>query len=289
LGAMGVVGLTAPESAGGLGMDEVDLVLLLEESGRAASPEPLAEHTAVVMPTLADVAPEHHLLGAAATGECTLSVGLSHSPYVSAAHQSDALLLQHETELHLVEIDGYRSEPVTSVDESRRLARVSWTPGAGTLLTDDPDHVARAFDRGALAAAAQCLGVAQQLLDLTVEYVQDRKQFGKPVGVNQAVKHHLANVGLALEFARPVTYQAAWAVANDRPERSRDVSMAKAMASDAVDVACRQALQCHGAIGYTVEYDLQLWLKRGWALAADWGDAAWHRRQVADVVLGPIA
>jgi len=94
-----------------------------------------------------------------------------------------------------------------------------------------------------------------------------------------------ADVAIAVEFARPLVYRAAWSVArpatHDPVTRGRDVSMAKSQASDAVDRAARAALQCHGAIGYTFEYDLQLWLKRGWALAAAHGDARRHRDRVA--------
>ena len=106
-------------------------------------------------------------------------------------------------------------------------------------------------------------------------------QFGSPVGVNQAVKHHLADVGKAIEFARPMVYRAGWSLSAGAPDAVEATSMAKALASDAVDLACRSSLQCHGAIAYTVEYDLQLWLKRGWAMAAAWGTAAYHRDMVA--------
>jgi alkylation response protein AidB-like acyl-CoA dehydrogenase len=121
---------------------------------------------------------------------------------------------------------------------------------------------------------------------MTVAYVVEREQFGRPVGANQAVKHHCANVAIDLEFARPMVQVAAWSLAaggspTDGGSVSMDVSMAKSLASDAVDRACRVALQCHGAIGYTIEYDLQLWLKRGWALAASWGDSRLHRRRIA--------
>ena len=116
-----------------------------------------------------------------------------------------------------------------------------------------------------------------RLLDETVAYVGDRHQFGKPVGVNQAVKHHLADVGKAIEFARPMVERAAWALSMSAPDALEAASMAKLLASEAVDLACRSSLQCHGAIAYTVEYDLQLWLKRGWALAAAWGSALDHR------------
>ena len=90
---------------------------------------------------------------------------------------------------------------------------------------------------------------------------------------------------LALEFARPVTYRAAFSVAHDDGDRATHVSMAKAYASDAAALAARTALQVHGAIGYTWEHDLHLWMKRAWALAAAWGDASWHRARVADAVL----
>jgi alkylation response protein AidB-like acyl-CoA dehydrogenase len=100
------------------------------------------------------------------------------------------------------------------------------------------------------------------------------------------VKHHLADVALALEFARPAVWRAAWSVAHGEPTRARDVSMAKAMASDAAELAGRKALQCHGAIGYTVEADLHLSLKRTWALARTWGDVAQHTDRVAAALAG---
>ena len=94
------------------------------------------------------------------------------------------------------------------------------------------------------------------------------------------MKHHLANVRVALEFARPAVYRAAWSLATAQPTLSHDASMAKAMASDAADTAARVALQVHGAIGYTWECDLHFFLKRTWALSRAWGDAATHRRLV---------
>ncbi len=286
LAETGVVGITAPESAGGLGMDELDFVLLAEESGRAACPEPLVEHVAVAMPLLVDAGGDvaQRWLAPGATGEATLTVGFEASGYVVAADQADLLLVERAGEFHAIEPSAAAMSRQRSVDDARRLFRVDWEPTAGSLLTDDTSVVGRAFDRGVIATASQCVGVAQQLLDLTVEYVAEREQFGKPVGVNQAVKHHLSNTALAVEFARPMVAVGAYRLAHEDPIASLDVSMAKSLASDAVDLACRTALQCHGAIGYTVEYDLQLWLKRGWALAAAWGDAAWHRDRVGESI-----
>ena len=135
-------------------------------------------------------------------------------------------------------------------------------------MGDDPDRLA-------LGAAAQLVGLGQRMLDLTVDYAQQREQFGVPIGSFQAVKHHLADALKELAFARPAVRRAAVT------KEPRDVSMAKALASDAASFSGRQALQCHGAIGYTVEHDLHRFLKRTWTLARTHGDAAWHRERIA--------
>jgi alkylation response protein AidB-like acyl-CoA dehydrogenase len=123
------------------------------------------------------------------------------------------------------------------------------------------------------------------MLELTADYVGDRRQFGVAVGSFQAVKHHLANARIALEFARPLVYRAAASIAAGDADTSVHVSMAKSKADTAAQQTARAALQCHGAIGYTTEYDLHLYLKRSWALARAWGDAAWHRRRVGRAIL----
>ena len=128
----------------------------------------------------------------------------------------------------------------------------------------------------ALAAAAQLLGLGHRMLVLTVEYVKERRQFGVPVGSFQAVKHQLADCLKELAFARPAVWRAAYTL------HPIQVSMAKAMASDAALFTARRALQCHGAIGYTVEYELQRYLKQTWVLARAFGDAAHHRERIAE-------
>jgi alkylation response protein AidB-like acyl-CoA dehydrogenase len=171
------------------------------------------------------------------------------------------------------------AEPQPSVDRARRLVRVA-DLGEPTGEVQDP------FDRMAFGTAAVLVGLARRLVDMTVEYAKERQQFGQPIGGFQAVKHHLASTHLAIEFAAPAVYRAAWSLATGQPTVRRDVSMAKAMAGDAAEQAARVALQVHGAIGYTFESDLHLWMKRVWALSPAWGDAAFHRRRVADAVIG---
>jgi alkylation response protein AidB-like acyl-CoA dehydrogenase len=278
LSEMGVVGVSHPDVAGGLGVDEIAVALILEETGRFALPEPIVEHTAVALPLVA----EHH---AAAV---TASVFAAGGPLVPYAQSATALLLERDRQLYLVDPNAASLTPRSSVDGTRRLCAVEWDPTAATRV-GGADDAALAFERGALGVAAQLIGLAQHMLETTVEYAQARHQFGVPIGSFQAVKHHLADVALALEFARPLVYRAAWSLAKREKGYSAHapvhVAMAKARASEAALLAGRVALQVHGAIGYTTEYDLHMWLKRAWALAASWGDADWHDDRVGRAIL----
>ena len=240
-------------------------------------PSPTGDPAALAGPRPAGI-PDAHGLGMVAT-----DLG---GPHVGCAADADWLLLRDTRSgtLHLVDPAAVVLTPVETVDRARRAATVDWQPAPETLVADDPAAVDLAFDRGAFGTAAMLVGLGQRMLDLTVAYVSEREQFGVPIGSFQAVKHHLADALKELAFARPAVYRAAHSLATGTETRRRDVSMAKAMASDAAWFAGRQALQCHGAIGYTVEHDLQLYLKRTWALATTWGDAAWHRDRVASAI-----
>ena len=291
LAEMGVIGLTVPEAHGGFGLHEVDLLAILTEAGRVALPGPLLETTAVAAPLLAENANAEiagRWLPGIAAGEVVATVQLAGQPFVPDAHLAHVLVAQRDDRLVAVAADRLRLAPETSVDGARRLFRADWDVADEALIIDgEPGWRAanRAFDRGAVAASAQLMGLAEHLLAVTVEYVAARKQFGVPIGTFQAVKHHLADCELKLSFARPLVASAAYSLAHDLPTIERDTSAAKAMASDAAAFVARQALQCHGAIAYTVEYDVHMWLKRIWALTAAWGDAAWHRRRVAHLLL----
>jgi alkylation response protein AidB-like acyl-CoA dehydrogenase len=291
LAAMGVIGLTAPEAAGGLGMNEVDLLPILTEAGRAALPAPLLETTAVVIPMLADASASaiaEAWLPRLADGSAIATVSLEGQPFVSDAHIADLLIAQRGDALFAVPAGNLRLTPQTSVDGARRLFSAEWDEADAELIVAGEAAtaaVALAFNRGAVAAAAELIGMAERMMAMTVEYVVARHQFGVPIGSFQAVKHHLADAELKVSFARPMLWNAAYALANGSPDLDRSVSMAKCFASDAAEVVARKALQCHGAIGYTTEHDLHFWLKRSWALAGSWGDASWHRRRVAALLL----
>ena len=292
LAELGVPGMLAPETHGGLGLTEIELVLVLEESGRVALPEPLLETAAVAVPVLRDAvahATGERWLRAVAAGEAVAAVVLEGTGegWIAGLAQADVALVGRGGELHLVEGPARTLEHHGSIDGSRRLARWTSMPAASTCLAVGDaaaGAIADARDRAAVGAAAQLVGLARGMLQRAVDYVKARQQFGKPVGSFQAVKHHLADALVAVDMAAPTVYRAAYSLAHRDPERGAHASMAKALASDAATLVARKALQCHGAIGYAFENDLQLWMKRAWALSAAWGDAAWHRERVGRAI-----
>jgi alkylation response protein AidB-like acyl-CoA dehydrogenase len=253
LGEMGVVGMLASEADGGLGLTMVDLVLLLEETGRYAVPEPIVETAAFGVPLL---------------GRADLTIATAHA-LVPWADTADVIF----TAAGRFDPAAVEFVPHASVDAARRVFEVR-----GSAVPFEGDFMA-AYIRGVCGTAAQLCGLSDRMLDLTAAYVKERTQFGVPVGSFQAVKHHLANARIALEFARPLVYRSAATLT------PADTSMALAKAADAALVTARAALQCHGAIGYTTEYDLHLYMKRAWVLARALGDARFHRNRVAEAIL----
>jgi alkylation response protein AidB-like acyl-CoA dehydrogenase len=142
----------------------------------------------------------------------------------------------------------------------------------------------RALEWSAAALSAEMVGGSQQVLDASVEYAKTRQQFGKPIGIYQAVSHKLADMLMETESARSATYYAAWAVDADAPDRSLAVSMAKAYTSDAFRRASGNGIQVHGGIGFTWEHDMHLYFKRAKASEVTLGDATYHRELVAQAL-----
>lgn len=288
LAELGLPGLLVPGEHGGAGMNEADLVLLLEETGRVALPEPVLETVAVAVPLLASTGLAGEWLPRIAAGEAIVTVGHPINPFVTDAHVADLLLLPRGDEVHALPRSRVALVYQPCNDPSRRLFRVEWTPRSDTRLAQGAAAgrlLDSMLDRAAFASAAQLIGLAQQMLDMGVRYATERRQFGRPIGSFQAVKHLLANVAVKIEFARPAVYRAAFSVARDLPTRGVDVSHAKVAAGEAAVLAAKSVHQVHGAMGYTWECDLHIWMKRAWALAATWGTSAWHRARVAAAVI----
>jgi len=281
----GFVGLTVPEEHGGLGLDEVDQVLLLEEAGYAALPEPLLETTAIGVPLLLEAGtPEQRKewLPRIAAGQAVVTVQLA-DPFVADAHIADLLLLEQPGgELHAVPRDRFHAVYQPSLDGARRMFTVEAETGADTLMPGGPAEAAKAFDRAAAGTAAVLNGISQRMLDMAVAYAKERTQFGRLIGAFQAVKHKLAETLLVVETSKAAAWYAAYAISADLPDRSEAASVAKSYASDAEAKANAESLQVHGGIGFTWEHDLHLWLKRGKALEQTYGSATAHRAKLAE-------
>ena len=272
LAGLGVTALAVPEKRGGLGASPLDLVVACEELGHHPLPGPVAESLAAVPVLLAGTGLGDDWLAGLAAGD--LIATLAMPPWLPYAADAEA------AGLVLLAADGTvsRARPGTrhrSADPARSLSEA----GGGEVLARDAGAV-RVLDFGALACSAQLLGAGRALLEASVRHASVRTQFGRPVGVFQAVKHRLADVAIGLEFARPLLDAAAVALSAGGGTAARDVSAAKVACADAAYRAARAALQVHGAIGYTAEHDLSLWLAKVRALVPAWGTQAGHRARV---------
>ncbi|MEU0569627.1 acyl-CoA dehydrogenase family protein [Nonomuraea sp. NPDC005983] len=292
LAEVGFFAMLVPSENDGLGLRLIDALPALEESGRACLPGPVVE-TAVAAPYLLEGAPK---LASGAVRVAVLPPGQTYTPDADLA---DLLVVARGHRLHVLPREAVRLTPRPGTDPCRRLFEVSFTHAMEAAVATAA--AVPALRRATVATAAQLIGVARELLAVSVAHARTRTQFGTPIGSFQAVKHQLANVAVAIEFAAPLVHRAALSVdaADDLPEetaqaagavdgRDRDVSAAKAAAGEAAVLAARTALQVHGAIGYTEELDLRFWLARAWSLSDAYGSTAAHRARLRAAVLdGP--
>jgi alkylation response protein AidB-like acyl-CoA dehydrogenase len=320
---LGWAGLALPEEWGGQGLGIVDLAVLFEEMGYALAPSPLFSNTVVGLALAGSASDEQKerwlrplAEGTARGTQAMVDAGSTGTPGaypMKAEADGDAVVLDGKKELvadaagaafflvatadgrrHIVPADtaGVSITFEVSIDTTRRLSTVNFegvrVPAEQTL----PGHGAEfqgPFLRGAVALAAESTGVAQRTLEMAVAYAKDREQFGRPIGAYQAVSHRCAQMLLETENSRSAVYGAAWAADADPDALPLSASMAKAYASDAGWRVPDASIQVHGGIGFTWEHDLHFFLKRGRANASMYGDARWHREQVAKKVLVPAA
>ncbi|MGW8555794.1 acyl-CoA dehydrogenase family protein [Streptomyces tubercidicus] len=274
----GVFGLAVPERHGGTGLLPVELALSFVELGRHAVPGPLAETVAAAafLERLGGEPVAGKWLPRIAAGGAVVSLCAGAEPYALDADAADTVLVVRGDTVCRTDAHG----PVqTSLDPARRPAR----PLGGTALARGPAvsaAAAHAVEVARLATAAQSLGLGRALLAATVSYVKQRTQFGVAIGSFQAVKHRLADTLIGLEFAQPLVHAAALALAAGAPSAGREVAAAKVAAGEAGYAAARTALQLHGAIGYTEELDLSLWLRKARPLRDTWGTPAACRARV---------
>ena len=315
---LGWVGLPFPEEAGGLGQGFVALTILLSEMGRVVLPGPYFPTVVLGGQAILEAGTERQrkeLVPAIAAGELITTLAyaepMGHADPSALACEArgdgdgfrlfgekrmvpDAMVADRIVvtaraadgpSLFLVERDGVEVTPVLSMDRTRKVADLRLDGAVAERLGEaDDDPIQRVLDRAAVGLAAEMLGGAERVLELSVEYAKQRVQFDRPIGSFQAVKHRAADMLLHVESLRSAVYYAAWAVERDHSDASLAASMAKAYASDAYRDVAASGIQIHGGIGFTWEADLHLYFKRAKASEIAFGDAVWHRERVARIL-----
>ena len=286
---LGFVGFLAPEPAGGLAAGEPAFALLAEEAGYVALPEPLIDVAGVAVPLLAKI--EHpravDLLEQAVSGDCRVLVDHAVNLYLNDCRDEDWILQVGPESVTLLSPDDYSVVTTESIDPLRSLCAVVESSGAVLVKGQRAKALSSAtLAYGAVFTAAQLLGLADAMVRMATEYAKERQQFGAAIGSFQAVKHQLADAVVQLEFARPLVYRAAASLAHGDPHTVIHAAHAKHEAGRVAIGAAERAIQVHGAMGYTFEVDLHLWMKRAWALAGVWGDASCQLRTLTSAVFG---
>jgi len=317
----GWLAVEAAESAGGLGLGLVETVVLCEQLGRHVAPVPflgtILAGGALGWAVTDGETDGTHLLGdraierwagQLATGEAVGAVAWSRRPGAVAADsdgrgawtlrgRSDLVVYGPAADVVVVvaTVDGApalfaiapgqaeRPAAEPAMDRTRRMGWLTLTSRPALRLAG-PGRADDLLDRAATAMAAEMLGAADRVLEMTVAYAKDRVQFGRPIGGFQAVKHRCADMLVDVEGMRSSTYYAGWAVGAGDPDASAAASVAKVWCSDAARRVMASGLQVHGGIGFTWEHDMHLFLKRSQLDQMSFGDAGFHRQRLAQIL-----
>ena len=311
LAAQGYTGIVVDEAHGGVGLGIVELVLLMEEAGRALLPGPLFASVAMagtVIDACASPAQKHQYLAPIAHGDARSTLAFveptsgwdraaiqmtakngrlsGEKLFVPDASVADTLVVVARDGAYLVDAKspGVSIAPMTGMDLTRKLYAVSLTDVAAEEL-DAVEGLDRALEIATIALSAEMVGGMQRTLDITVDYAKTRKQFGKPIGSFQAVQHQCADMYLETESARSAVYYAAVTLQEGAADASAAVSIAKLYASDASRTVGNRGIQIHGGMGFTWENDLHLYYRRAKASETMLGDATFHRERLAQKII----
>ncbi len=277
---LGWPGVAVDEEHGGGGLGYVELAGLLEESGYALLNGPLLS-TAMCAAAISEAGSDsqkEEWLGRLASGDATGAFGLVGEIVPDAATADVVVIADRETGNGRL-LSG-SDEPIPAlrtIDPTRRYGLPGVDLPEGEPL---PGDIAPAIDLSALLVSAELVGICRRVLDMTLEYVKDRKQFGRPVGSFQAVQHRCAQMLLHTEGARATTYFAAWAADADRAKLPEAASLAKSSSSKAGIEVTSSAIQAHGGIGFTWEADVHWFYKRAQLDAAMFGGSSFHNQRL---------
>jgi alkylation response protein AidB-like acyl-CoA dehydrogenase len=311
LAKQGYTGIIYPEKFGGVGLGKVELILLMEEAGRALLPGPFFSTVALagsVFDALGTTEQKEKYLAPICRGEARstlamLEASASWDPadvhisatngqltgeklFVPDAAVADTIIVVAGNGVFVADTKalGIKITPMLSMDLTRRLYSVQFSATPVERLGDKSALVS-ALDVATVALAAELVGGMQRTLDIAVEYAKTRKQFGKPIGMFQAVQHQCADMYLETESARSAAHYAAWALEENAPDAPAAVSIAKMYASDASRTVGNRGIQVHGGMGFTWENDIHLYYRRAKASETAFGDATFHRERIARLAI----
>jgi len=316
---LGLQSMIIPEEHGGQGFTWVEMVVVLEEMGRALLCAPFFSTAVLATSALleagdADAAGEY--LPKIASGELIATVAMTEENgrwdesgvtatatadgdawvidgakhYVLDGHTAGLLIVAARTSagVSLFAVDGDASgltrTALSTMDQTRKQAKIEMSATPGRLIGADGagwDTMVKVLDRAAVALAAEQVGGAQMVLDMAVEYAKVRVQFGRPIGSFQAIKHKCADMLLEVESAKSAAYYAAWCAAEDNDELPAMASLAKSYCSEAYFHAASENIQIHGGIGFTWEHPAHLYFKRAKTSELLFGDPTYHRELLA--------
>jgi alkylation response protein AidB-like acyl-CoA dehydrogenase len=315
LAEQGFTGIIAPEEFGGMGLGKVELVLLMEEAGYALLPGPFFSTVALagsVIEACGSPEQKKKYLGSIAAGQARSTVALveaagSWNPenlkinaagnkltgtklFVTDAAVADFIVVISRDGIFVVDAKapGLHIEPMNGMDLARKIYSVEFKNTPAEMLGNS-GGLAGALNVATAALCAEMTGGMQRALELTVAYAKTRKQFGKPIGIFQAVQHLCADMYLETESSRSATYYTAWALEESTPDAAVSVSVAKMYASDAARNVGNRGIQVHGGMGFTWENDIHLYYRRAKASETMLGDATFHRERIARLVIDGAA
>ncbi len=311
LAEQGYTGIIFPEEFSGVGLGIVELILLMEEAGRALLPGPFFSTVALAGSVLHMVAgndQKKKYLTRICRGDARATVAFLEGAaswdaaevqmtavsgklkgeklFVPDAAVADWIIVVARNGVFLVDskATGVRIVPMLGMDLTRKLYCVRFDNAPAEKL-GETSGLSKALDVATAALTAELVGGMQRTLEITVEYAKTRKQFGKPIGIFQAVQHQCADMYLETESSRSAVYYAAWALEESAPDAAAAVSIAKIYASDAARTVGNRGIQVHGGMGFTWENDLHLYYRRAKASETALGDASFHRERLARLVI----
>jgi alkylation response protein AidB-like acyl-CoA dehydrogenase len=307
----GFIGIIFPEEYDGVGLGTVELILLMEEAGRALLPGPFFSTVVLagsVLNAIGTPEQKRKYLAPICRGERRSTVAILESSanwdpasaqisavngklngeklFVPDAAVADSIIVVARNGVFAVDADApaVHIEPMSGMDLTRKLYSVRFENTPAEKLGDIAG-LPKALDVATAALAAEMVGGMQRTLDLAVEYAKTRKQFGKPIGIFQAVQHQCADMYLETESSRSAAYYAAWALEENAPDAALAASIAKMYASDAARTVGNRGIQVHGGMGFTWENDLHLYYRRAKASENMLGDSTFHRERIAHLAI----